>query len=78
MKVATNNKEKQNPRLLTDFFHPRIFHSQNRLKAESIRRSNFLHLICPPPYANLKIKFPDTAVHFSGTSLRKKSDSISP
>ena len=77
MKVATNNKEKQNPRLLTDFFHPRIFHSQNRLKAESIRRSNF-HLICPPPCANLKIKFPDTAVHFSGTSLRKKSDSISP
>ena len=78
MKVATNNKEKQNPRRLIDFFHPRIFHSQNRLKAESIRRSNFLHLICPPPYANLKIKFPDTAVHFSGTSLRKKSDSISP
>lgn len=77
MKVATNNKEKQNPRLLTNFFHRGIFHSQNRLKAESIRRSNFLHVICPPPYANLKIKFPDTALHFSGTSL-KKSDSIGP
>ena len=77
MKVATNNKEKQNPRLLTEFFHPRIFHSQNRLKAESIRRSNFLHVICPPPYGNLKIKFSDTALHYSGTSLRKKSNSIS-
>lgn len=76
MKVATNNKEKQYPRLLTDFFYPGIFHSQNRLKAESIRRSNFLHVISSPPYGNLKVKFPDTALYYSGTSLRKKSNSI--
>ena len=76
MRVATNNKEQQNPQLLTGFFYPGIFHSQNRLKAGWIRRSNFPHVICPPPYGNLKIKFPDIALHFNGTSLRKKSDSI--